>query len=301
MATPYVAGAVALGLEASTTATPTQVRSALVGSARDVGAVGSDNEWGAGLVDVRAFVDLLAGDSTPDRTAFPAHQRVTGTVPNGGYVDIPVDIAAGDVGVPIAVTLAAGGKPLCYYGCLVVEWSPDLDLRLFAPGGEVARSECTLAGVSCGVGRQETIGFRPQVTGRYVLRVYAYTGSPNNGLGGPFAADIFRGPVGSGGTVPDPVPQPDPVNQPPVADAGPDLSVKVNKKSRLATFTLDGSRSSDPDGTIAGWEWREGTALLGQTRTLTLHRGSGTYTFRLTVTDDDGAVDSDTVVVSVRR
>ena len=300
MATPYVSGAVALGLEASPVATPAQVRSALTGSALDVGASGTDHEWGAGLLDVRAFVDLLAGDSTPDRTAFPTAQRVTGTVPTSGYVDIPIDIVAGDLGVPVAVTMTAGGQALCYWGCLVVEWSPDLDLSLMGPGGGVvARSDCALDGVSCGVGRQETIGYRPTVTGRYLLRVHAFTGSPNNGKGGPFTADIFRGPLSSG--VPAPDAEPAPSNQPPVADAGQDRTVKINRRTKTATFTLDGSDSTDPDGTLATWSWREGSTGLGQGSKVTLTRGVGTYTFTLTVTDDDGAADGDSVVVTVRR
>ncbi|MCK5484722.1 MAG: S8 family serine peptidase, partial [Desulfobacterales bacterium] len=84
-------------------------------------------------------------------------------------------------------------------------------------------------------------------------------------------------------------------NQTPIADAGPDQTVLVN-----GTVTLDGSDSSDLDGTIVSYEWNfdDGTIAAGQTVDHT-YSTAGNYTVTLTVTDNGGATDSDTTVVTV--
>ncbi len=305
MATPYVAGAVALALEAAPGATPAQVRTALTSSALDVGTGGKDNDWGAGLIDVRALVDAVRGLSLT-RTPFPTWERRTGSVPSNGSVDVPVVVPADGLGVPLAITLTVTSGSLscdllCQMGWSTGEWTPDLDVELRDPDGVlVADSQCALSGVSCSTGRQETIGVVPQKVGTYTLRVYAWTGG--DGAGGSFAADISRGPLsgapgGGGGEEP-------PANQPPTANAGPDRSVRIDKKTKQATFTLSGA-GADPDGTVASLAWREGTQVLASGTTSPLStsvtRPVGTYTFTLTATDDDGASGSDSVTVTVRR
>ena len=56
------------------------------------------------------------------------------------------------------------------------------------------------------------------------------------------------------------------------------------------TVTVDGSTSTDADGAVAGWAWSfgDGQSATGVTASHT-YRAAGTYTVRLTVTDDDGA------------
>ena len=56
MATPFVSGTVALGLEGHPSWTPDDVRSAIEGTAQDRGPSGKDNDWGAGLLDGYGFV-----------------------------------------------------------------------------------------------------------------------------------------------------------------------------------------------------------------------------------------------------
>ncbi|NRF27251.1 chitinase [Vibrio coralliilyticus] len=95
-----------------------------------------------------------------------------------------------------------------------------------------------------------------------------------------------------------------PANRAPVAAAGADVSV-----TGPASVVLDGSNSSDSDGSVASYAWEQlsGTSVsltgantaqasfdvaeVAQTETLT---------FKLTVTDNEGATGIDTVVVTVQ-
>jgi hypothetical protein len=91
-------------------------------------------------------------------------------------------------------------------------------------------------------------------------------------------------------------------NEPPVANAGADQSITLP----TSQVTVDGSASSDPDGTITTYLW---TKISGPA-TFTITDPSsvsttitglvvGTYVFRLTVTDNDSATDTDDITITV--
>ncbi len=87
-------------------------------------------------------------------------------------------------------------------------------------------------------------------------------------------------------------------NEPPTADAGPDQLIAISGTSTVAT--LDGSGSSDSDGTIAEYAW-EGTPNPGDVAQPTVTLGPGAHTFTLIVRDNDGAYSApDTVTITVR-
>ncbi|MEO6548949.1 MAG: PKD domain-containing protein [Ferruginibacter sp.] len=95
---------------------------------------------------------------------------------------------------------------------------------------------------------------------------------------------------------------PAPVNQPPIARAGEDISLQLPVDEIL----LDGTSSTDPDGTINTylWAFKSGPpgALLEvatDAKTKLSKLTEGQYIFSLTVTDDDGAVSTDDVKVTV--
>jgi hypothetical protein len=88
-------------------------------------------------------------------------------------------------------------------------------------------------------------------------------------------------------------------NKPPTADAGQDQTVECTSHHG-AVVALNGSGSSDPDGTIAKYEWFENGASIATGAQPSVTLGLGSHTITLRVTDDDGATDEDEVVIIVR-
>lgn len=88
-----------------------------------------------------------------------------------------------------------------------------------------------------------------------------------------------------------------PVNQPPVASATP--TPASGTAPLLVTF--DASASSDPDGLIAGYAWTFGDGGSTGTGATVSHtyQSAGTYTARLTVTDNQGATGTKDMTVTV--
>ena len=93
-------------------------------------------------------------------------------------------------------------------------------------------------------------------------------------------------------------------NVAPVAKAGNDVNITLPSNS----ITLNNSGSYDSDGSIRGYSWTKVSgpsqfsitnANAASTEVRNLEAGS--YTFRLTVTDDDGATASDDVTIHVNR
>ncbi len=89
------------------------------------------------------------------------------------------------------------------------------------------------------------------------------------------------------------------LNDTPIADAGPDQVADLGD-----TVTLDGTGSSDPEGDPLQYSWIQtagpAVTLTGANTanpTFTAPDGPGTMTFELTVTDDEGLTDTDTVDV----
>ncbi len=92
-------------------------------------------------------------------------------------------------------------------------------------------------------------------------------------------------------------------NQPPIAKVGAKQTITLPTSS----VSLDGSKSTDPDGSIASYSWSQssgpaGASIASATSATTNVTGlsAGTYIFKLTVTDNKGATGSalDTIVVN---
>ncbi len=95
-----------------------------------------------------------------------------------------------------------------------------------------------------------------------------------------------------------------PVNTPPNANAGPDQSATL---PIALLMTLDGTGSNDPDGSITGYQWTQisGPAvsiLTGANTSKASVTGlslAGDFVYKLTVTDNGGATDNDTMKITV--
>lgn len=89
-----------------------------------------------------------------------------------------------------------------------------------------------------------------------------------------------------------------PVNQPPVANAGPDQTVRDTDGSGDQMVTLDGSASTD-DKEIKKWEWKLNDTVIGTASSVSYLFPVGSSTVTLTVWDAGDLNSSDQVVVTV--
>lgn len=96
----------------------------------------------------------------------------------------------------------------------------------------------------------------------------------------------------SGGVLP-------PVGAPPVADAGPNQTVVDQDNDGFAAVSLDGSGSSDPDGTIVSYEWFEGVVPVATGESPLTSLPLGQHVLTLRVSDNDGNFDTNFVTLIV--
>ena len=85
----------------------------------------------------------------------------------------------------------------------------------------------------------------------------------------------------------------------PKANAGADQTVVDSDGDGIENVILDGSSSSDSDGSIVSYEWYEGATLLATGVSPTLPFALGNHTVTLTVTDNEGAMANDSVQINV--
>ena len=88
-------------------------------------------------------------------------------------------------------------------------------------------------------------------------------------------------------------------NAAPNADAGPDQTVTDSDGNGTQAATLNGASSSDSDGAITSYVWKEGATQIATGVSPSVAFSVGVHTVTLTVTDNDLATDIDTVVITV--
>ncbi|WP_373396434.1 PKD domain-containing protein [Algoriphagus halophilus] len=100
------------------------------------------------------------------------------------------------------------------------------------------------------------------------------------------------------------LPDEEPENIGPIADAGEDQTFTLGPNQPIA-FTLDGTASKDEDGTIISFAWSQisGPPITlktpNQPKASAEIKTAGEYVFELTVTDDQGASNKDSVKITI--
>ncbi|NLF29695.1 MAG: hypothetical protein GX591_02265 [Planctomycetes bacterium] len=88
---------------------------------------------------------------------------------------------------------------------------------------------------------------------------------------------------------------------PPTAEAGPDQDLTDLDDDGFETVSLDGSASSDSDGSVVNWVWTEGGMIVATGETATAILPAGVNVVTLTVTDNFGLTGTDTTTITIHR
>ncbi|MBN2584221.1 MAG: hypothetical protein JXL80_14255 [Planctomycetes bacterium] len=90
--------------------------------------------------------------------------------------------------------------------------------------------------------------------------------------------------------------EPEP-NHAPVAEAGPNQLLHDTDRTGWVVALLDGRGSSDSDGTITSYIWKEGATPIATGEMTLVVLPTGVHSITLVVTDNEGATGSDAVVL----
>ncbi len=89
-------------------------------------------------------------------------------------------------------------------------------------------------------------------------------------------------------------------NQTPMADAGGDIEIIDEENNGSEGVMLNGMASIDADGSIVNYSWAMNGQQISFSATEVVELPIGEHEVILTVTDDDGAIDKDTITVTVQ-
>ncbi|MFN2615483.1 MAG: S8 family serine peptidase [Actinomycetota bacterium] len=160
MATPFVAGVVALMLDANPAMTPSSVKSAVMQTAQDWRTAGADSDTGAGRLQAYEAIKK-AGSYTGTGPSVPGHWMQSQSLATSSEDRWKLVVTSATA--PIALTLIIPSASA----------SKDFDLYLAYDSG----SGLIYEGSSETAARQETVGFNPSATGTYYAIVRSYAGS----------------------------------------------------------------------------------------------------------------------------
>ena len=155
---PFVAGVVALMLNAKPGLTPGTVKNILLGTAQHWAPGGKNNEFGIGRLQAyQAIARAAAVTQDLHPPDVPSVRFSRNTIIPGQDQAFTINVASARF--PIAITIVISNYP-----------SANIDLEVVSPDGTVvARSEDS--------GRQELVRFSPPVPGVYTLRLKAFLGA----------------------------------------------------------------------------------------------------------------------------
>ena len=189
MASPHVAGAVALAWSTKPTCTATQVRSAMQATALDIGAAGRDNQTGHGLVQVQALANKLAENNcgAPDNTG-SALTNGTATAALAGATNsqtfFTLEVPAGATNLNFNLTGGSGDADMYVkFGSAPTTSTGGYDCRSWNSGN----------GESCAISNVQA--------GTYHVLVHGYAAYSGATLTGSFTEPSTTNPTGGNSTV----------------------------------------------------------------------------------------------------
>jgi serine protease AprX len=165
MATPFVAGTVALMLEANPSLTPSKIKEILLNTAEDWGKENGDIDYGEGRLQAYKAIQM-AGNLRGSVPVTPDHVRQSGYVQSRDSELWQYQIDS--LNYPVSVTM------------IQEEEQTDFDLYMYDPNGNLVKYAYTTE-------REEQLSFLPRQTGTYLIEVYSYYGS------GSYYLDISGG------------------------------------------------------------------------------------------------------------
>lgn len=225
---------------------------------------------------------------------------ITGLTIAGDYIyELSVKDNAGAIvtdQVTVTVLATVNKPPVVYAGpdisIVLPSSSTQLDGSLsYDPDGTISTYAWKkLSGPNAGV-ITAAAASKTTVTGLTIAGEYLYELSATDNSG-TTVTDHVKVIVVAGGA-----------NQPPVARAGINSSITLPVNS----VQLDGSASSDPDGTIASYSWKKLggpasgniTVTNASKTTVTGYTLEGVYVYELVVTDNDGLSASSNITITV--
>jgi len=286
MSSPNVAGTLALlqqyyqSTHSSSSMRSATLKALVLHTADETGSdTGPDYKYGWGLLNAQKAAETILEDVTRnviDELSLPNGGSYTRDIvlTEDGTSPLKVTIVWTDpAGTPVAPALDPSDKMLVN----------DLDLRVVKDG--------TITYYPWKLDKDSPDNAATNNSENDVDNVeQVYIGSPTAGTyqvivdhDGTLAADQNFSIVFSG------VP-----NQPPVAEAGPDKITTVD-----TSIMITGSGTDPDDGTIVSYRWTEGGSELATTASFNYKpTTTGDHTLTLTVTDNDGATGSDTMIVT---
>ena len=89
-------------------------------------------------------------------------------------------------------------------------------------------------------------------------------------------------------------------NEPPIAVASYSPNPAQISRGKTVLVTLDGASSSDPDGSVTAWSWKDQSgSVVSSSQNFSVKLREGNHSYTLTVTDNQGASDATGITVTV--
>ncbi|WP_165763765.1 S8 family serine peptidase [Halalkalibacter urbisdiaboli] len=167
MAAPFIAGTIALMLNANPSLTPQQIKQILIRTSEDWGDLGKDIDYGAGRLQAYQAISEAGNLSGHPPQNRPNHFTQEGYLKSTDDYQL-LEYQVSNLNYPVALTL------------LLENEDADFDVYVYNPNRNLVASSYSNE-------RQEKLSFLPRFTGDYLIVVYSYQGK------GSYYLDISGG------------------------------------------------------------------------------------------------------------